>query len=436
MLLNELFEAASPTSAGASQEAKELISKVDTPSAINKAVAYLNDILKKINPEQKPNDTDDMPVAESPGSDKQFAIDAIEKIAASGNEDQLNAVINFLRTAELTELATAAINARLTQGVKGGLDQKLVQIVQSLNTSFEKTEAILQQMASPDAFWDGTLLLQSSVGNVYDQITDPIVKELAKKMSIQLRGAMGYGPDQGPGEFMLALTGSGVDLADKSDLVLVDGKGVEVKADNGGIVSTKTGKKSRSGGRLYSTSGYGTAVTAKLVMYEVLKKQGITDEELQKYGWPKRIDGQEIIKGGLNFNAAGVNNLNNLINNNNKINDKRASMQSVMAAFANGLYLELPVGMISSFLEAVPSDGIIDYQTMMKELVLLGHEYYKKQEGHDYIMIFNTQTGKFGMMGDEKTSRDIIGSNKIKVNSGMDMNDDRSKGTPQLLTNF
>ncbi len=40
----------------------------------------LNDILKKINPEQKPNDTDDMPVAESPGSDKQFAIDAIEKI--------------------------------------------------------------------------------------------------------------------------------------------------------------------------------------------------------------------------------------------------------------------------------------------------------------------------------------------------------------------
>ena len=129
MLLNELFEAASPTSAGASQEAKELISKVDTPSAINKAVAYLNDILKKINPEQKPNDTDDMPVAESPGSDKQFAIDAIEKIAASGNEDQLNAVINFLRTAELTELATAAINARLTQGVKGGLDQKLVQKV-------------------------------------------------------------------------------------------------------------------------------------------------------------------------------------------------------------------------------------------------------------------------------------------------------------------
>ena len=114
-------------------------------------------------------------------------------------------------------------------------------------------------------------------------------------MAIQLRGAMGYGPDQGPGEFLLALTGQGVDLAEKSDLVIVDGVGVEVKADNGGIIS-QSGKKSRAGGRLYSTSGYGTASTARLEMFKAMVNNGVPAEVMKQFGWPARDKGQLSIE--------------------------------------------------------------------------------------------------------------------------------------------
>ena len=101
-------------------------------------------------------------------------------------------------------------------------------------------------------YLSGNVLISNLTGNIYDMLSsNPIANALAKPIALQLRGAMGYGPDQGPGEFLLALTGGGIDLAEKSDLVLIDGKGVEVKADGTSI--GKSGKKSRSGGRLYST---------------------------------------------------------------------------------------------------------------------------------------------------------------------------------------
>jgi len=60
--------------------------------------------------------------------------------------------------------------------------------------------------------------------------------------------------------------------------------------------------------------------------------------------------------------------------------------------------------------------------------------YYKHQEGHDKIMVFNTANGDYVMMGDEEQTRKLMQANKIRTNSGLDFFDDRSKGTPQLLT--
>ena len=250
-------------------------------------------------------------------------------------------------------------------------------------------------------------------------------------MAIQLRGAMGYGPDQGPGEFLLALTGQGVDLAEKSDLVIVDGVGVEVKADNGGIIS-QSGKKSRAGGRLYSTSGYGTASTARLEMFKAMVDNGVPAEVMKQFGWPARDKGQKIPAGGLNLNIKGVDNLNQLFS---QYLDK-AGVQEVMKAMVRGLYIDLPDGMDNNLVNAVNADGTIDYKTIMDELIVLGHEYYKHQEGHTYIMIFNTSNGDYVMMGDEKQTRELLKKGLIRPNSGMDFFDDRSKGTPQLLTNI
>jgi hypothetical protein len=92
--------------------------------------------------------------------------------------------------------------------------------------------------------------------------------------------------------------------------------------------------------------------------------------------------------------------------------------------------------MSDKFINTVNQDGTIDYKTMMTELIVLGHLYYKAQEGHDYIMVLNTNTGDYVMMGDEAQTRKLLQQGVVRPNSGMDFFDDRSKGTPQLLTNI
>jgi len=441
MQFNELFEQKVYEATSAKDLVKSLLDKVSDPAVIKKAtdaiVALANSAVKpKEKQPQKPEVDAEEPTQESLQealeSNKKVAMDAIDQIVASGDEAKLNQVIAFLKGAELKELAFKAIDNNLKQGVKGNLDQKLSDIVAGTNSTFEEKEKLLQDMASAKGFFDGSILLKSATGNLY-QVFDkvPVLNQIYKKMALELRGAMGYGPDQGPGEFLLALTGGGVDLAEKSDLVLVDGKGVEVKADGTGVSAT-TGKKSRSGGRLYSTSGYGTASTARLGMFKAMVNNGVPAEVMKQYGWPTREKGVKYPAGGLNLNAQGVNNLNELFS---KYMD-RAGVQEVMRAMVAGLYTDLPKGMEDDIINSVGSDGTIDYKTVMDELITLAHLYYKHQEGHEYIMVFNTHTGDYVMMGDEDQTRALLQKGMVRPNSGMDFFDDRSKGTPQLLTNI
>ena len=427
MFVNELFE-----NKDLGQEAKELIAMVDNPNAISKAMNAIKQILARVQVRQQPEQPqqepqqEENPVNEDVTQDKAFAIAAIDEIASSGDVSQLNSVISFLKSEEILESATEAINANLSQGVNGGLDQKLAQLVQNHNAPFEQKKAFFDHMVK--GFWDGSDLLKNLRGNIYKKLQgDPIMAALAQPIALQFRGAMGYGPDQGPGEFLLALTGQGVDLAEKSDLVVVDGVGVEVKAD--GKSKAKSGWK-RSGGRLYSTSGYGTGSTARIGMFKAMVDNGVPAEVMKQYGWPVREKNVKYPVGGLNFNIKGVDNLNQLFT---EYMD-RAGVQEVMKALISGLYIELPQGMENDFINAVGQDGTIDYKTMMIELVALAHEYYKHQEGHEYIMIFNTFTGDYVMMGSADSVRDHFKNDRLRTNSGMDFFDDRSKGSPQLLT--
>ena len=406
------------------QEAKQLLNMINTPEIIAKVKDYLMKVMPKKQPQQPQQQAE--PVAEDLSADKAFAMQAIDEITKSGDTQQLNAVISFLKSSEIMEEAKKAVLANISQGDKGGFSQKLGQMVQNLNAPFEQKVAFFNQMQK--GFWDGSDLLNNPSGNIYQKLqADPIMSQLAKPMALQFRGAMGYGPDQGPGEFLLALTGQGVDLADKSDLVIVDGVGVEVKAD-GTAKSPTTGKASRSGGRLYSTSGYGNASSARMAMYKAMVDSGIPAEELKQYGWPTREKGAKYAN--LNFNAKGADNMNALFS---KYTD-RTGVQRIMSAMINSLYIELPKGMADKFINSVGADGSINYKSMMDELIVLAHMYYKHQEGHDKIMVFNTANGDYVMMGDEEQTRKLMQTNKIRTNSGLDFFDDRSKGTPQLLT--
>ena len=414
-------------------DAKELVQKSSTQSVLATVVNYLRSIVSKQEPEASEQDADQdyeqhddkqQLVKEDLAQLKQEAFDLIGQVE---DVTELNKLVAFLKKNEITELAHAAITANISQGVKGDLDQKIANLVLETPGDFASKEKFLKDLGTGNGLWSGNVLISNLTGNIYDMLSsNPIANALAKPIALQLRGAMGYGPDQGPGEFLLALTGGGIDLAEKSDLVLIDGKGVEVKADGTSI--GKSGKKSRSGGRLYSTGGYNGGSGARQVVKQAFMDLGITEDDLEQFGWNGKVKGLTYFN--LNFNMAGIKNMNKVLEK-----TPAGSAEKILHAIAKGFYIDVPENtdafkkMISSY-----SGNEIDPKEAIFNFVALGHDYYKLKEGHDYIMIFNTATGEYVMIKDASDMKQLLDSGKVKLNGGMDFFDDRSKGTPQILT--
>jgi hypothetical protein len=440
-----------------SEEAKELIQKTGNMGVLAAAVKFLRNLAKKNNDEpvnptspaeptkagqpqasvsvqqQKakpktndPNATLESMMLEDAMSLKDEAMALLSQVSDE-DEDKLLSLISFLRKNEIYDLCKKAIDANISQGTKEDLDKKLGQMIIDLKMPFEAKEEFLQTLATGKGLWPGSDLINNLTGNIYDKLSSNVVAaNLAKPIAIKLRGKMGYGPDQGPGEFLLALTGGGIDLAEKSDLVLINGKGVEVKADSTTI--NAAGKKGRAGGRLYATSGYNGGTGARGYVKQALIDSGVPEKAFDEYGWNERL--KEKKYANLNFNKAGIANLNKLL----KTYTKPGAAENVLAAIAKGFYTDLPANMENSFITNPVKNNQIDYVQAMAEFVALGHEYYKAQEGHDYIMIFNTATGGYVMIDSGEDMKRALLGGQLKLGGGMDYFDDRSKGTPQILT--
>ena len=432
------------TESAQEQEAKELIFKTSDANALKKVVTFLKNKLNVIKPKQDPEQPQNLnqpqepetgeeqtPIKEDISADKEFAMNAIQELVAAGEVQEVQALISFLRKNEIVELTRRAINTNISQGVKDDLDKKIAQIIIDHPAPFEEKEVFLDKLSDGEGLWDGNDLIKNLSGNIYQKLaTDPIASALAKTFALKLRGALGYGPDQGPGEFLLALTGKGIDLAEKSDLVLIAGHGVEVKAD--GTKLDKKGAKKRSGGRLYATSGYNGGTGARGIVKQALLDAGIPEKELEPYGWNlkgKKKKGETYEN--LNFNAGGIANLNKLIEFYKLDEDK---VKLILKGIIKGFFTDLPEGLDEHFIENSVVNGKIDYKTAIAEWVALGHDYYRYSEGHDYIMIFNTENGDYVCIRDGRDMKEAVDSGKIKIQGGMDYFDDRSKGTPQLLT--
>lgn len=424
------------------KEIVDLLHSASNPGIISKAVKFLRNKVKKkpqdpkITPDENPiktntNDpnvqTDKEPVKENFNTLKQEAMGLVNGVT---DEKDLQALLSFLRKNEIFELAHAAIEANISQGVKGNLEKKLGQLILDLNAPFQDKEEFLKHLSSGEGFFDGNSIVTDKTGNIYNKLTGNVAREVSKPIALELRGKMGYGPDQGPGEFLLALTGKGVDLADKSDLILVNGKGVEVKAD-GTSINAK-GQKNRSGGRLYATSGYNGGTGARQYIHRVLMKAGLPQEAFDEFGWNGREAGKKYKS--LNFNKIGFDNFNLLID---QYKDKvDADIKTkFLEAMAKGFYPDMPENLGKDFIaNSIDKQGNVDYATTMREFVAMGHAYYKAKEGHDYIMIFNTDNGNYVTIETADDMKKALEKGVLKTSGGMDFFDDRSKGTPQLLT--
>lgn len=334
-------------------------------------------------------------------------------------------IIDLLRKDEISALANRVIMTKLG-AVNGYLDKKLRDMVMRAKFPFEEKEAVLEKLGSGDGYFDGKNFMGNSSGNIYESFDNALARQLAVQMSREFRGEMGYGPDQGPGEMMMIIMGKNIGLATKGDLS-IGNKTVEVKA-------TSKGKKGFSGGRLYSTTGYGTSSSIKRDLYQDLLAIGIPEEALLEYGMPTKAAAKEagvtVKKGSLNLNLSGIENLSNLFQ---EYNISQEKARTVVKTILDGLYTKLQDGMADPILKLVKSDGSINAQKFLIEMTKLAHVYYMGLAGHDALMIFNTDSGNYAMMQTAEDVGEMLKDGTISLTSHIDLDDDRSKGSSQII---
>lgn len=332
-------------------------------------------------------------------------------------------IIGVLRKDELTQLAAQAVQKKMGS-INLHLDKKLRDMVMRVKLPFEQKEAFLSKLARGDGFFDGNAMISQPTGNVYDAVkSNPIASILSRQMALEFRGEMGYGPSQGPGEIMMVLLGKNIGLASKGDLQ-IGSKVAEVKATG------RSSGGSLSGGRLYSTTGYGASTMIKRKLYTDLVTAGVPKDILAQYGLPTKEAGVKVTPGGLNLNPSGLINLSNLFK---EYKIGRDTAQEILSGIINGLYTKLPDGMEKPILNLVNGDGTFDPNRFLVEMTKLAHSYYMMLEGHDVLMLFNSENGNYAVMKTADEVEALLKKGVVSLTAHLDLNDDRSKGSSQLI---
>lgn len=407
------------------RELKSLIKSTDNNNRLTQIVDYLKSRVVKTKSQfnQKkivsPADTNKVTTTNEDAINlKSQALQLIDQL---DDPEELEKLISFLRRSEIADLSRRVITQKFGS-VQGDLDKKLSALLTRIKNPFEQKINFLKTIIANGGIFDGSTLLSQKSGNIYNLIkNDPIADAIAKTLALQFRGAIGYGPDQGPGEIMMMLLGKNISPAEKGDL-RIGNVLVEVKA-------TGKGKSGLSGGRLTTTTGYGSSSNIRKILYPIMIDAGIPAEVLKQYGWPSKSVDEKTIAGGLNLNSSGLTNLSNLLKEYVSEDDAK----NILKVMLDGIYTKLPSGFDDSMIDLVQPDGSFDPKKFMIELTKLAHKYYRFIEGHDALMLFNTENGNYVVIEDADDFDELFDSGKIGLTSHIDWHDDRARGSSQLV---
>lgn len=346
---------------------------------------------------------------------KQNLSQQIENITC---KNKLLEIENFIYKDKIFDLAKIAMH-EMVGLTDDSVHQNLAQMVLNHSSSIDDKIEFFSQIIDHGGVWDGETLLKNKKGNVYKMLNNKIARDLSKKMSKDLSGNLGLGPSQGIGEVFFSLTGQGIGMATIGDLQIY-GKKVELK--------TTTKKKSKyTGGRLYSNSGYGANTQIKKTLSDKLIKVGMSKDTVDLYLWTPTDQRPE---GGFNLNHSGLKNLSHELS---KLNSRTKTIK-VMLTIISGLYIDINKTHVKDLLEKfVNTDGSFDKDTMMKLLISIAHDYYTYQKDHDYVMYFNADNGNYTIVSDSSEYFNLLNGSNLGLTSHIDWNDDRGKGTAQII---
>lgn len=336
-------------------------------------------------------------------------------------KNKLLEIENFIYKDKIFDLAKIAMH-EMVGFTNDSVHHALAQMVLGHDSCIDQKVEFFSQIINHGGVWDGEMLLKNKRGNVYRMLgnNNTIAQDLSKKMSKDLSGNLGLGPTQGIGEAFFALTGQGIGMATIGDLEIY-GKKVELKT-----TTKKNGKY--TGGRLYSNSGYGSNTQIKQVFSDKLLEVGMSKPIVDLYLWEEDTDVRP--QGGFNLNNSGLINLSRELS---KLNSQNKTVE-VLCTIISGLYIYINKSHVKELLEKfVETDGSFDKDTMMTLLIAIAHDYYTYQKDHDYVMYFNADNGNYIIVSDSSEYLNYINGTNLSLTSHINWNDDRGKGTAQII---
>jgi len=344
---------------------------------------------------------------------KQAIKDAIDSI---NDNKTLLQIQNYVFKDRLRTLIQSSLTNKL--GATNGHDEHLFSLMSNDHNHYTKKEQLFQEVINSGGVFDGEEILKYQHANLYHNIISPSNSLLYSHANsiARMNGNMGYNSGSvGPSEFLMALFGKGITFASKGDLD-IHGEKIEVKA------TIKSKSKSNSGGRFCGTSGFGAPSAIREELHNFLVSLGVDRDDLNQY----RKGG---IKGGINLNNSGLENLNYLIA---KYLDRSRAGQ-MYEFIIRQLYPLVTNELINKFMECINEHGTQDFLTIQKELAKLAFDYYKMTEHHDAVMFVNVDTGNYGMATCRENLDKFFDIGKLQLTSHIDWNDDRGRGSAQLL---
>jgi hypothetical protein len=331
---------------------------------------------------------------------------------------------NYLLKGNLQPVIKSALVSKF--GRSNGNDKRLLDTFINGQGSIQEKIELFNKIISKDGVFSGSKLLKYSYANLYDMINaeSPLLYQYVNDISA-MAGKMGYSSgDVGPGEFLLATFGKGINFAEKGDLTFTVPTStnpivVEVKG-------TVKGRKSYSGGRLCGTSGYGSPTSVRKQLYKVMADVGILEGELLEHGM--EVD-KPVIRGGFNLNISGLTNLDRVIGD---YTDYNGSVK-IFTTMLQGLYTRIDQLLIDEFLTVLDKNGRFTAIAMQMALAQVAFSYYKSVEDHDCVMFLNTKNGCYGIAHTADDIKFLYDEGRLTFTCEINWHDDRAKGSTQFI---
>jgi hypothetical protein len=345
--------------------------------------------------------------------------DILESVVTITDKQHLYEIQNCIKKYALDLPLCSALHHKF--GLVPPVMKKMLTTILSTGiVSMNDKIAFFNDIKTNGGIWDGTLLLTNPYGNIYRYMsTNPVLNFYSEDIARTMKGIIGPWAEKGQGEFLIALTGKNISFTDVGDLRIND-KNIEVKS----VTKSKSG--SYNGGRLYSSCGYGSNTTTKKQIAEYFEVINLPLSVRVDFG----IHGNNSqYIGGINLNASGLKNLSHILSTYCGYSDTVAIFKIIMY----GLYNNITDHALLDLIKIINPDGSFYYNDFMIEFTKIAFDYYKSQSGHDYVLVVNVESGRYLMLTSKEDCKKYILSGVLTLTSSIDWNDDRSKGSPQLI---